>query len=110
MFTKERHRTMTKRRGQAQHKLLCSEATVSTVEDATRHQIGATIAHLPRAVSKKDVTDALVRVAVRHADEVTAELLRMYGITPTDDRSRHELNSENTPDETTDDVNGENDS
>lgn len=73
---------MTKRRGQTQHKLLCSEVTVSTVEDATRQQIGATIANLPRAVSKKDVTDALIRVAVQHADEVTAELLRMYGVTP----------------------------
>ena len=45
----------------------------------------------------RDVQDALVAVARRHPDEVSAELLRMYGVTPTD----HEAQ---TP---TDDTNGE---
>ena len=85
---------MTKRRGQVQHKLLCSPSTVSTVEDATRVQIAATIAQLPRAVSKKDVTDALVAVAARHADEVTAELLRMYGVTPSTDTDGSDTNGD----------------
>lgn len=74
---------MNKRRGQTQYRILCSQGPQEQFEAEALRQIRATIHHLPgKPAAKKDIADALVTVALRHPDEISAEVLRLYGVDP----------------------------
>lgn len=53
-------------------RLLCSAQTVENYEAELVHQIS----ELKRLIGKGEFTDALVRVALRHRDEIQEELNR----------------------------------
>lgn len=91
------------RRRPAAPRLLCSAETLAAVEAALPAVIGAS----GQMISKTRLVDAIVAVGLAHMDEVVT-----YVTPPADGPCRHELTSENTPDEATaerpaDDVNGD---
>lgn len=75
--------TSSSRRGQSQKRILVSAGAALEFEAAALAHIRASVLHLDKPASKKAVADAMIAVAIRHADEVTAELIRQ--LTPTDE-------------------------
>ena len=80
--------TTSSRRGQIQHRLLVSAGTAAEFDAAALAHIRESVLHLEKPASKKAVADAMIAVALRHADEVTAELIRQ--LTPDDEDTNGE--------------------
>jgi len=66
---------MARRTAPKQFRLLCSEETVPQVEQETLRQVAATVVEIGKPVTKLQVLDALVQVAMRHPDEVSRYLI-----------------------------------